>query len=139
MRECPFCQIASSGLPPHGLYEDESFLVMLDRESLSFGHCMVIPKRHVAKLYELDAKEYEALFRLAGKLALQLERALGAKAVGYVAFGSGLPHAHLHLVPHDEPDVLEHPHEHLRKLSDEELTAEAARLRAMLPNDLMRK
>lgn len=136
MSDCPFCRIVREGLPPHGLFEDQTSFVLLDRESLGFGHCMIVPKRHVVKVYELDEGESAALFALARKLATHLERASGAKAVGYVAFGSGLPHAHLHLVPHNDSRVLEYPHEYLRKLSDEELKTEARRLRSVLPEKL---
>ncbi len=136
MSDCPFCQIAEEGLPPHGLFEDESFFVILDKESLAFGHCMVIPKRHVVKVYELNESETAELFALARKVAVYLERALDVKAVGYIAFGSGLPHAHLHLVPHSDSRVLEYPHEYLRRLSDGELRAEAEKLRSMLSRDL---
>lgn len=132
MTTCPFCQIAQAGLPPHGVYEDSSFFIMLDRESLGFGHCMVIPKRHVVKVYDLNPDETSGLFALAQRFAIQLERALAVKAVGYVAFGSGLPHAHLHLVPHNDSRVLVYAHENTRVLSDEELRAAAERLRTLL-------
>lgn len=136
MSVCPFCQFATKGLPPHGLFEDESFMIILDRESLGFGHCMVIPKRHVVKVYELPEGESAALFALAKKVATHLERVLGVKAVGYVAFGSGLPHAHLHLVPHNDERVLLYPYEYAKKLSDEELRNGAERLRALLLGQL---
>lgn len=134
---CPFCQIAQEGLPPHGLFEDQSFFVILDRESLGFGHCMVVPKRHVVKIYELDERESVAFFALAQKVARHLERVLAVKAVGYVAFGSGLPHAHLHLVPHNDARVLMHPHEFVKRLSDEELRVGAEKLRSLLPEQLL--
>jgi histidine triad (HIT) family protein len=134
--DCAFCGIAQTTLPPNGLFEDESFFVILDRNSLGFGHCMVIPRRHVAKIYELSDSETSGLFVLARKIATQLENVLGVKSVAYVAFGSGLHHAHLHLVPHNDPRVLEYPHEYLKKLSDEELAADAKRLRAMLTSAL---
>ena len=133
MATCPFCQIAQTGLPPHGVYEDASFFIVLDRESLGFGHCMVIPKHHVIKVYDLNADETSAFFALAQQFAIQLEHVLAVKAVGYVAFGSGLPHAHLHLVPHNDSRVLVYPHEYARVLSDEELRAQAEQLRTLLP------
>jgi histidine triad (HIT) family protein len=133
MATCPFCQIAKAGLPPHGVYEDASFFIMLDRESLGFGHCMVIPKRHVVKVYDLNAHETSAFFALAQQFAIQLEHVLAVKAVGYIAFGSGLPHAHLHLVPHNDSRVLVYPHDYARALSEEELQAQAERLRTLLP------
>ncbi len=129
---CPFCQITDEGLPPQGLYEDEVLFVILDRESLAFGHCMVVPKRHVVKVYELEQQEYIVFFEFAKRFALQLEQALKVKAVGLVAFGSGLPHAHLHLVPHNTSRVLVYPREYAKVLSDEELQAAAGKLRSLL-------
>ena len=97
------------GLPQHSIYEDEYFFVMLDKDSLGFGHSLVIPKEHNEKVYELDDEKYKKLFELAKKLTQKLLRATGKKAVAYVAFGSGITHAHLHLVPHDNQDALINP------------------------------
>ncbi len=129
--ECPFCRLISrspASVVPHLVYEDGLCFVLLDRQSLHWGHCMVIPKHHVREVHELAEEEYVSLFLLARHLAASLREATGARAVGYVAFGSGLPHAHVHLVPHDDPKVLIEPHNHLRHLSEDELADNAARL-----------
>lgn len=128
MTECPFCEILRSGLPAHCLHEDERLFVLLDRDSLAFGHCMVIPKVHVEKVYDLPAELRERFFAFATGAAKRLERALAVKAVALVAFGSGLPHAHLHLVPHDEADVVMNPTRHVRHKTDDELAEDASRL-----------
>ncbi len=130
---CGFCQIARGSLPAHGVYEDESIFVILDRESLGFGHCMVVSRRHAAAVYELDENDYHAVFEIAKKLARRLQRVTAKRAIGYVAFGSGLLHAHLHLVPHDHPDELLSTN--AKRLSDDELTAQAAKLRLLLSLD----
>jgi histidine triad (HIT) family protein len=130
--ECRLCTLVETGLPAHAVYEDDAHFIMLDRDSLGFGHCMVIPKRHAAKVYELSEPETVRFFGLAREVANRLERALNVKAVAYAAFGSGLPHAHLHLVPHDDPSVLELPRDHARPLADDELAAAAQRLRSLL-------
>jgi histidine triad (HIT) family protein len=134
MSDCPFCQLAEGDMPPHCLYENGRFFVLLDRGSLGVGHCMVIPRRHVAQVIDLNEDEYTALFLLAKKLAPHLQQAAGTRAVGYVVFGSGLPHAHLHLVPHNRPEQLEHPQP--KTLSDDELRANATFLRRFLPEKL---
>jgi len=133
-QDCAFCRIVHAGLPPHGLYEDETAMVILDREALSYGHSLVISKHHVSQLHELPDDQYTRFFLVAKRLAPTLGRITGSPAVGYVAFGSGLPHAHLHLVPHSDPEVLLRPTDHLHALSDHELHERAANLRlAMLP------
>ncbi len=129
MSSCPFCQIAAEGLPAHGLYEDAEFIVILDKASLGFGHCMIIPRQHVVEVYELGQEAYVALFLLAKAIAARLKAATGARAIGYTAFGSGLPHAHLHLVPHDDPQVLVDSLKYVHYLSEAELEEQAQQLR----------
>src|SRR4029077_7431655 len=115
---CPLCQLAETPVA-HELYRDEAYFIVLDRESLGFGHCLVIPKRHVAKLYDLDADEFAKFSALTHRFARELEAKLDVKAVGMVAFGSGLQHAHLHLVPHDDATVLLRPSEFAKILSSD--------------------
>ena len=86
MASCPFCRLAAEGLPAHGLYEDPRFVVILDKASLGFGHCMLIPKQHVVEVHELSQEVYVALFLLAKALAARLKAATGARAIGYSAF-----------------------------------------------------
>jgi histidine triad (HIT) family protein len=127
---CPFCDLVRTGLPDYGLYEDRSFLVILDRASLGIGHCLIIPKVHVRQTYELDETTYTDLFLLARRLAPCLQRVTARQAIGYVIFGSGLPHAHLHLVPHNTSAELEHPQ--VQIVSDDQLRERAAYLRPLL-------
>lgn len=130
---CPFCDIVSGGLPPHGLFEDDDTFVILDRKPLSFGHCMVVPKRHVVKLYDLSPPEHARVLALTQRLASTLEQSLECTSVAYMAFGSGIPHAHLHVVPHDDPSVVLEPLKHVDTRSDEQLARDADRLRETLP------
>lgn len=126
---CPFCTIGESGSAPGLLYHDDKLFVLLDRESLAFGHCMVIPREHIGTVYKLSGASRDDFFRFAAEVAAQLELALRVKAVGMVSFGTGLAHAHLHLVPHDDPDVLLHPTRYARERTGEELTVDAKALR----------
>jgi histidine triad (HIT) family protein len=132
MTTCPFCEMVESGLPDYTIYNAPTYFISLDRESLGFGHCLVIPKQHVVKIYDLSPGDAQIFWDEVQAFARKLEHALQVKAVGYVAFGSGLPHAHLHLVPHDNSRVLIYPHEYVRKLSSDELCAEAEQLRELL-------
>jgi histidine triad (HIT) family protein len=126
--DCPFCQIIQESVN-YLIYEDDAFIVIPDRDSLGFGHCMIIPKRHVTKVYELDEVTHAALFTLAKKFATKLEAVTSKKAVAYTAFGSGLPHAHLHLIPHDDIDVLVNPSKYTTRRTPEELRDMAQQLK----------
>jgi histidine triad (HIT) family protein len=130
MERCPFCFVSAEGLPGHAVFNDDECFVLLDRESLGPGHCMVVARRHVPTIYDLPESEYRHLFDVARWLAPRLAEAVGTKAVGYVAFGTGLPHAHLHLVPMDDSNVLLAPRPTL--VDDAELADRAHQLRAHL-------
>lgn len=132
--QCIFCNLIASGID-YIVYEDDNFIVIPDRDSLGFGHCMIIPKKHVVKVYELNDTIYTQLFDLAKSMAKRLEEITNKKSVAYTAFGSGLPHAHLHLVPHDDIDVLINPIKHMQRKSPEELQEMAAQLKAGMFNN----
>ena len=82
---------------------------------------MIIPKQHVAGIHELSPEVYIAFFLLAKAIVARLKSATGARAIRYTTFGSGLPHAHLHLVPHDDPQVLADSPRYVHFLSEAEL------------------
>ena len=96
---------------------------------------MVVPKRHVVKLYNLAPSEHARVLALAQRLASTMEHFLKCESVAYLAFGSGLPHAHLHLVPYDDPGVVLEPLKHVYTRTDKELSRDADRLRDLLPDD----
>jgi histidine triad (HIT) family protein len=71
----------------------------LDINPINPGHVLVIPKKHVDYLFDLEDKDYTALFLEAKKVAKGIKSALGPKRVGVAVEGFGVPHAHIHLVP----------------------------------------
>jgi len=135
MDDCAFCQLPKDGLPPHAIYENEQLFVMLDRQSLGFGHVMIIPKKHTEKIYDMEDVDYQNLLLFSKRLARMLQESLRPKAVAYVAHGAGLLHTHLHLVPITEQDGITDPKKYMRSLSDKELAGEAQRLISMLPKN----
>src|SRR4030095_3805533 len=151
MAGCPFCKLISKN-PPYLIYEDNLFIVIPDENSLGIGHCMIIPKNHTEKIYELDDKTYHEMFSLAKKLSEVLKVYPKEKnyrsfantgglqpienAVAYITFGTGIQHAHLHLVPHNNPDVLLNPEKYLKKLSGEELEKNAEIIKDLIKGSL---
>jgi histidine triad (HIT) family protein len=152
MAECPFCELIKDTTTSHTVYEDTSFIVILDKESLGIGHCMIIPKIHVSKIYELDDKTYIELFKFAKKLSGILKVFPQEKnyrsfantgglspienAVAYTSFGTGIQHAHLHLIPHNNPEVLLNPAKYIKKLSDKEIEKNAEIIRNLIKGNL---
>lgn len=134
MEYCPFCDLVDNGLPPHAIYENENFFVMLDRQSVAFGHCMVILKRHVNLIYKVEDDDYTKLLLLVKKLANVIESNLNPKVVSYLTHGLGVMHTHLHLIPLKYGDEISDPKKYMRRLTDEQLKNDAEKLLSRLPN-----
>ena len=60
--DCVFCKIIAGELPAHRVLEDEDFVAFLDVRPLFPGHVLLIPKRHMVTLDELDPQEVTGLF-----------------------------------------------------------------------------
>ena len=94
-----FTKIVTGEIPSHKIYEDEHTLAFLDIYAVVKGHTLVIPKKQVEFVWDLDETDYQALMATAKKVALRLREALGVKYVGEKVIGVDVPHAHVHLVP----------------------------------------
>ena len=76
MGECIFCKIANGEIPSATLYEDDKFRVILDLSPASKGHALILPKQHVANLYEIPDELAADAMILAKKMADKMTKAL---------------------------------------------------------------
>ena len=114
-----FTRIVNGEIPAYKIAEDENYLAFLDILPVSKGHTLVIPKKEVDYLFDLDEELYAGLQLFAKKVATGLKKAVPCKKVGVLVLGLEVPHAHIHLIPmQDETDVLNFSHK--LKLSKEE-------------------
>lgn len=109
MEESIFTKIIKGEIPCYKVYEDDQTFAFLDNDPLSDGHVLVVPKKQVDKIYDLDDETYKALFAAVKKVCHQIEDVLGVRA-GLVVEGLGVPHAHVHVVPMYDGDVLQLHH-----------------------------
>lgn len=101
-----FSKIASGEIPSYKVAENEEFLAFLDIFPLAKGHVLVIPKKEVDYLFDLDEATYAGLMAFARKVALAQGRVIPCKRVGVAVLGLEVPHAHVHLVPlNSEKDI----------------------------------
>ena len=104
MDDCVFCKIIDGQLPSMKIDEDDATLTFMDIHPLTSGHCLVVPKRHAATIFEADVRDLEAAMVTAKRVALAIQEALRPdglnvlQANGAAAFQS-VPHFHLHLIP----------------------------------------
>ena len=110
MEDSIFTKIIRGEVPSYKIYEDEKVYAMLDIEPLSDGHVLVFPKAQVDLLWDLSDDEYEYLWRISKKIAREMQEVFQPERVGVVIEGFGVPHAHIHLVPLYDKDVLELHH-----------------------------
>lgn len=99
MEDCIFCKIAGGKIPSAKVYEDEKFFAFLDINPVAPGHTLLIPKKHVDNLFDIEEPLYSEMFQTAKKLSKPLTKAMGAKRVGVIVEGFLVHHAHVHLVP----------------------------------------
>lgn len=102
-----FSKIVSGEIPAYKVAEDENYLAFLDIFPVAKGHTLVIPKKEVDYLFDLDDELYAGLQMFAKKVAMGLKKAIPCEKVGVLVLGLEVPHAHIHLIPMaNESDVL---------------------------------
>lgn len=102
-----FTKIVNGEIPAHKVAEDENYLAFLDISPVAKGHTLVIPKKEVDYLFDLDDELYSGLQLFAKKVAVGLKKAIPCEKVGVLVLGLEVSHAHIHLIPmQDETDVL---------------------------------
>lgn len=99
MQESVFTKIIKGEISCHKVYEDEHVLAFLDIHPINPGHTLLIPKKQVDHLWDLDEAEYHHIWDVAKQLAGHIQETLQPKRVGVIVEGFGVPHAHIHLIP----------------------------------------
>lgn len=99
MQDSIFTKIIKGEIPCHKLYEDDSIFAFLDIHPLSDGHTLVVPKKQVEFVWDLDDDTYQALMAACKKLAVRLREVLQVPYVSEKIVGIDVPHAHVHLIP----------------------------------------
>lgn len=124
-----FSKIIAGEIPSYKVAENESFYAFLDINPLVKGHTLVVPKREVDYLFDLNDDEVAAIHVFAKSVAKAIRKVIPCKKVGEAVVGLEVPHAHIHLIPiQKESDMLfSNPK---LKLSDEEFTQIADAIRS---------
>lgn len=101
-----FSKIVAGEIPCYKVAEDENYLAFLDIFPLVKGHVLVIPKKEVDYLFDLDGETYAGLMEFVRKVALAMGQVIPCKRIGVAVLGLEVPHAHVHLVPlNSERDI----------------------------------
>ena len=124
--DCVFCRIIKGEIPSFKVYEDDNYLAFFDLSQFTPGHTLIIPKKHFTFVWDVD--DIEGYYNVVKKIALHYKSELGFKYTDSMVFGRGVPHAHVHVIPHNGDDKdwnqalkgLEYLHNDSRKLTPEQ-------------------
>lgn len=135
--DCVFCRIVEGTAPAWRVYEDDQFLVILDKYPASYGHLLVVSRQHYVNVFDAPLELATRGFELAARLAKAWRR-LGAPAVNIVTnagreAGQVIYHLHIHVVPRWGGPLAWHGREELR----EEVARDVVeKLKAVVPEYL---
>lgn len=94
-----FSKIIKGDIPCYSIAETEQSLAFLDIMPLVNGHVLVVPKKEVDELFDLDEATLNDLMRLSRKVSFAIKKSVPCKRIGIAVIGLEVPHAHIHLVP----------------------------------------
>ena len=101
-----FSRIIDGEIPCHKICEDEHYLAFLDIRPINPGHTLVIPKKEIDYLFDVDDDLLGGMMVFAKKIAHAIKEEVECKRIGVMVAGLEVPHAHIHLIPiHEIPDL----------------------------------
>lgn len=125
-----FSKIVKGEIPCHKIAENEDYLAFLDVFPIAVGHTLVIPKKEIDYLFDLDDELYSGLFLFAKSIVPALEKTVPCLRIGVSVIGLEVPHAHVHLLPLNSMSDADFSKK--IKISQEELASLAEKIRANL-------
>lgn len=126
-----FTKIINREIPGHIIAEDDKYIAFLDISPLVHGHVLVVPKKEIDYMYDLDDETLAGLHVFAKTVAKAIEKVISCKRVGVAVIGIEVPHCHVHLVPLNSMDDINFTRPKLHP-SDEELRNVAEKIRSSL-------
>lgn len=94
-----FTKIINGEIPSYKIAETADYLAFLDVFPLAKGHTLVIPKKEIDYIFDIEDDLYTGLQLFAKKVAKAVEKAVPCKRIGVAVIGLEVPHAHIHLIP----------------------------------------
>lgn len=114
-----FSKIIIGKIPAYKIAENDNYIAFLDVFPLKRGHILVVPKKEVDYLFDLDNTTYEGLMTFAKTIAIALKKSISCQRVGMAVIGLEVPHAHIHLIPINSVNDMNFANEKLQLTSEE--------------------
>jgi len=94
-----FTKIINGEIPCHKIAEDDNFIAFLDVFPLQKGHTLVVPKKEIDNIFDVEDAALGNMMVFAKKVAKAMENTFDCKKIGVTVIGLEVPHAHIHLIP----------------------------------------
>jgi len=94
-----FTRIINGEIPCYKVAEDDRFIAFLDVRPLKPGHTLVVPKKEIDYIFDLDEETLAGMIVFARRVALAMKEVIDCKRIGVAVLGLEVPHAHIHLIP----------------------------------------
>ena len=114
-----FSKIVAGEIPSYKCAENEKFYAFLDISPLTKGHTLVIPKKEVDYIFDMEDEDIAEFQVFAKRVAKAIKAAFPCKKVAQVVLGLEVPHAHIHLIPMQSEADVDFLKEHLKLEADE--------------------
>ena len=126
-----FTKIILGEIPCYKIAEDENYFAFLDLNPLAKGHTLVVPKKEIDYIFDIDDAAHAELWNFAKRISRAIEKAVPCKRIGVAVIGLEVPHAHIHLIPMNRISDLNFASPKL-ELGKEELESIAKKIRSEL-------
>jgi histidine triad (HIT) family protein len=128
-----FTKIINREIPGHIVAEDDRFIAFLDVMPLVEGHTLIVPKKEVDYIFDLDDVTLADMMVFARKVAVAIKKVVPCKRIGVAVIGLEVPHTHVHLVPMNAMGDINFTRPKL-SLSAEVMKATAEKIKSALSN-----
>lgn len=123
-----FSKIIAGEIPCHKIAENDHYIAFLDVFPLKKGHTLIVPKKEVDYIFDLDNETYLGLMAFSKEVAVAIKKAIPCNRIAVNVFGLEVPHAHVHLIPMNTMNDVSFSNEKL-KLSKEEFEQIASEIK----------
>lgn len=122
-----FTKIIKKEISSFTVYEDSDVIAFLDINPIKMGHTLVVPKKQIDYIFDLDSDDYNKLWTTTKKIANGLKKSVICRRVGISVVGFEVPHCHIHLIPINT--ILDMNFDNLYDYNSSEMTDIAERIK----------
>ena len=123
-----FSRIIAGEIPSYKIAENDDYIAFLDVFPLKKGHVLVVPKKEVDYIFDLDDASYDGLMSFSKSIAKAIKQAIPCNRIAMSVIGLEVPHAHVHLIPMNTMNDANFSNEKL-KLTKEEFEEIASKIK----------